>query len=180
MTGLTTPDETLTCDGVTLRRWRAGDEVTIHRIVNESLAHLAAWMPFAANGYTVADAETYIERCVTDWAEGTNFNYAIVAPDGNVVGSTGIMTRPEQGVEIGYWLHDAYTGQGVATRASSAQIAEAWRIGAAYVLIVHDSANHRSGAIPARLGFTEVERRVGVEEPAGARTGTKIVWRLER
>ncbi|MBB5867050.1 RimJ/RimL family protein N-acetyltransferase [Allocatelliglobosispora scoriae] len=150
-------------------------------LVNDTIEHLAPWMEFAANGYTEADAVAYLALCDEHWDSRRNFNYAIVAPDGRVVGSTGIMTeRPEGGVEIGYWLHRDYTGQGIATKASRAQIEAAWLMGATHVIIVHDSNNHRSGAVPARLGFTEVERRVGVEPPTAVKTGTKVVWRLDR
>jgi RimJ/RimL family protein N-acetyltransferase len=87
------------------------------------------------------------------------------------------MSRPEDGVEIGYWLHVAYTGRGLATHATAALVAEAWRMGATYAMIRHDEANIRSRAIPERLGFTFAERRMPtVENNSGAR----IVWRLER
>lgn len=147
-------------------------------MVTDTLDHLAPWMPFAADGYSPDDADAFIGVCERDWAQRANFNYAIVAPDGRVCGSTGIMVRPELGVEIGYWLHHAYTGQGLATRTSAVLAAESFRIGAAYVEIVHDVANVRSRAVPQRLGFVEVELLVDVEEPAGARTGSKAVWRL--
>jgi RimJ/RimL family protein N-acetyltransferase len=188
-----TPPETLTADGVTLRRWRTGDAAQVHRAVNESLDHLAPWMPFAVGGYTLADGESFMAATVEDWDEGRAFNYAMVAaaersPEapgvqsaGNVVGSCGLMTRPEDGFEIGYWLHGAYTGRGLATKATAALIAEAWRVGAAYVMIRHDEANVRSRAVPERLGFAFVERRTPtVEKLTSARIGVDVVWRLER
>jgi RimJ/RimL family protein N-acetyltransferase len=178
---LQTPSEVLTGDGVTLRRWRIEDAPLVHRAVNESLDHLAPWMPFAVGGYTLADGETFLASCVEDWDQGRNFNYAIVSPDGNLAGSCGLMSRPENGFEIGYWLHVAYTGQGLATRAAAALVAEAWRVGAAYVMIRHDEANVRSRAIPERLGFTFLERRTPVvEKLTPARAGVELVWRLER
>jgi ribosomal-protein-serine acetyltransferase len=178
---LQTPSEVLTGDGVTLRRWRTEDAALVHRVVNESLDHLAPWMPFAARGYTLADGVTFLTSSVEDWDQGRNFNYAIIALDGNLAGSCGLMSRPEDGFEIGYWLHAAYTGQGLATRATAALVAEALRVGAAYVMIRHDEANVRSRAIPERLGFTFVERRTPiVEKLTSARVGVDVVWRLER
>lgn len=190
---LQTPSETLTGDGVTLRRWRIEDAALVHRAVNESLDHLAPWMPFAVGGYTLADGETFMASVVDDWNEGRNFNYAVIAaaersleapgvqPGGNLAGACGLMTRPENGFEIGYWLHAAYTGRGLATKAAAALIAEAWRIGAAYVMIRHDEANVRSRAVPQRLGFHFVERRKPeVEKLTAARVGVDVFWRLER
>jgi RimJ/RimL family protein N-acetyltransferase len=178
---LQTPSETLTGDGVTLRRWRADQAPLVHRVVNESLDHLAPWMPFAVGGYSLADGETFMARCVEEWDQGLNFNYAIVALDGVVAGSCGIMSRPEDGVEIGYWLHVAYTGRGLATKAAAALTAEAWRMGATYVMIRHDEANVRSRAVPERLGFAFAERRTPLDEKlTEARVGVDVVWRLER
>lgn len=177
------PWEELTGDGVTLRRWRADQAPLVHRAVNESLDHLAPWMPFAVGGYTLADGETFLQRCVEEWDQGLNFNYSIRPADDAdaVAGSCGIMSRPEDGVEIGYWLHAAYTGRGLATKAAAELVAEAWRIGAAYVMIRHDEANVRSRAIPQRLGFTFAERRgPTVEIPTEGRIGVEVVWRLER
>lgn len=190
---LQTPSETLTGDGVTLRRWRIEDAALVHRAVNESLDHLAPWMPFAVGGYTLADGETFMASVVDDWNEGRNFNYAVIAaaersleapgvqPGGNLAGACGLMTRPENGFEIGYWLHAAYTGRGLATKAAAALVAEAWRVGAAYVMIRHDEANVRSRAVPQRLGFHFVERRKPeVEKLTAARVGVDVFWRLER
>jgi ribosomal-protein-serine acetyltransferase len=178
---LRTPYETLTGDGVTLRRWRTADLPLVHRAVNESLDHLAPWMPFAVGGYTLEDGETYLARCVADWDQGLNFTYAIIAPGGRVAGSCGMMSRPADGIEIGYWLHVAYTGQGLATHAAAALVAEAWRIGAAYVMIRHDEANVRSRSVPERLGFVYVERRPAVvEKLTSGRVGVELIWRLER
>jgi ribosomal-protein-serine acetyltransferase len=47
------------------------------------------------------------------------------------------------------------------------------------VEIVHDELNAASGKIPARLGFTEIERRP-LDPPAAAGTGIGVVWRLTR
>jgi len=49
-----------------------------------------------------------------------------------------------------------------------------------YVEIVHDLANAASGAIPQRLGFTEVRREQAVQPMAPAESGVDVVWRLTR
>ncbi|MGW7440022.1 GNAT family N-acetyltransferase [Streptomyces sp. NPDC054849] len=75
--------------------------------------------------------------------------------------------------EIGYWLHPAATGRGVATRAAHALVEQAFRMpGIDYVEIVHDPANRAGGAVPARLGFTEHLRRPA-ERHAPADTGQR-------
>jgi ribosomal-protein-serine acetyltransferase len=175
------PEETIRHDGITLRRWRSDDAETLHRVVNESLDHLAPWMPWAANGYSPEAASAYLAQSLTDWEAGTAYNYAIIVPGGEVVGSCGLMARiGPGGLEIGYWLHPAYQGQGIVTRAVAALTAEAFRIGADRVEIVHDADNVRSGAVPRRLGFVEVERRPQTAESTPPGTGVNIVWRRTR
>jgi len=176
-----TPEETINHDGVTLRRWRADDADTLHRVVNESLDHLAPWMPWAADGYPPDAATAFLAQSRADWDAGIAYNYAIIAPDGALVGSCGLMARiGPGGLEIGYWLHPAYQGQGLVTRAAGALTAEAFRIGADRVEIVHDADNVRSGAVPRRLGFVEVERRRQSAESIPPGTGVNVVWRRIR
>ena len=172
------PAEVLEHDGVRLRRWRRADLDASLRTVAESLEHLKPWMAWAVDGYGVAEAAAYLDRCEAEWESGAAYNYAVLGPDAALVGSCGLMARiGPGGLEIGYWLHPRYTGQGIITRAAAALTAEAFRIGADRVEITHDVANERSGAVPRRLGFTEVERRPAQEALAPAQTGTMVVWR---
>lgn len=175
------PAQRLELEGVRLRRWRPADADVLHAAVAESLDHLSPWLAWARAGYTRADAVELLVRGERDWASGQAYHYAIVAPDGAVVGSCGLMSRPGEGLEIGYWLHPGYTGRGIATRAAAAVAAEAFRVGAGWVQIKHDEANVRSGRVPARLGFTRVARCPALEPvTAAGDSGTDLVWRLDR
>ncbi|MTD53457.1 GNAT family N-acetyltransferase [Amycolatopsis pithecellobii] len=164
---------------VRLRRWRTADAAAMHRAVNESLDHLAPFMPWAVGGYSEADAVLFLTAARREWRAGEAFSYAIVSAGDEIMGSCSLMTRiGEGGLEIGYWVGKPYTGRGLATRAAALLTVEAFRIGAARVEIRHDAANERSGLIPARLGFTRVASRPA-ELPGGtASTGTHIFWRL--
>lgn len=174
--------EHLEHDGVRLRRWRDDDLETVLRAVTESLDHLSPWMAWAAGGYDRADAAAFLKKSAADWRTGAAYTYAIVAPDGAVAGGCGLMDRiGPGGLEIGYWLRPRYTGQGIATRAAAALVAEAFRLGARRVEIHHDVANERSAAIPRRLGFVEVARRRPPRDPVTpGEVGEDVVWRLER
>jgi ribosomal-protein-serine acetyltransferase len=96
-------------------------------------------------------------------------------------GSIGLMTRcGPGGLEIGYWVHRAYTGRGLATAATAALVQEAFGLpGVDWVEIVHDELNVASGQIPRKLGFTEAGRRP-LDSPPPSGTGTGVVWRLTR
>jgi ribosomal-protein-serine acetyltransferase len=85
-------------------------------------------------------------------------------------------------VEIGYWLHPAYTGRGLATAAVAALVGQAFTLeDIDRVEIVHDAANTASGGVPRRLGFTEIERRTSAQCPVTSGEGAvEVVWRLIR
>ncbi|QGK71354.1 GNAT family N-acetyltransferase [Allosaccharopolyspora coralli] len=176
-----TPREKLHHDGVDLRRWEHSDVDEALRVVTESHDHLTPWMAWA-NGYGHDKAVEFLSRSDECWREGRAFSYAILSGQGAIIGACELMARiGAGGLEIGYWLHPRHTGHGVMTRAVAALIDEAWRIGADHVEIVHDEANIASGAIPRRLGFTEVDRRSPPQQPVtSAEVGVDVVWRLTR
>lgn len=176
------PAETLTHGQVMLRRWHAGDAPAVLRLVTESLEHLRPWMAWAADGYSAADAADFTARCEQQWADGTDFNYAITVA-GQPVGSCGLMTRLGPDVlEIGYWVHREHTGRGLATDASAALCAAAFaQPGIDRVVIRHDQANAASGAVPRKLAFTEVARRpVADEARTAGEEGIDVFWQLSR
>ena len=77
MTERPEPDEVITCGQVTLRRYREDDLDALLQAVTESLDHLRPWMPWAAN-YTRQSAAEFLARSARDWADGSEYNYAIV------------------------------------------------------------------------------------------------------
>jgi ribosomal-protein-serine acetyltransferase len=174
------PSESLTCGQVRLRRWRAEDADVAYRVVMESLEHLLPWMPWAT-GYDHDRAVRFTARSEKDWASGEGYQYAITT-EGAVIGSCGLMRRiGPGGLEIGYWLHPAWTGRGLVTQAVEALVRAGFALpGVDRIEIIHDQANTRSGAVPRRLGFTEVEWRPKRQPAAPAESGVGVVWRLTR
>jgi hypothetical protein len=51
---------------VTLRRWREQDAPVLHRVVQESMAHLRPWMAWVADGYAPEAAVTFVASTVAD------------------------------------------------------------------------------------------------------------------
>ncbi|MFD3532072.1 GNAT family N-acetyltransferase [Streptomyces sp. NPDC058664] len=175
------PQPVITLDGgLTLRAYDAeADLPEFFRVIEESLDHLRPWMPWVAE-HGPDRAEGFLAGRAERWASGDEYSYAIVL-DGAIVGSCGLARyedTPADTREIGYWLHPAATGRGVATRAARALAEQAFRLpGVERVEIVHDPANVTSAAVPARLGFTEDGRRPA-EALAPAETGEVQVWYL--
>jgi ribosomal-protein-serine acetyltransferase len=183
------PSEVLSHGQARLRRWRIGDADTVYRVVVDCIDHLRPWMPWA-DGYDREQAAQFMALCEHDWEAGVAFHYAILS-DGEVAGSCGLMRRvgagplrraSAGGMEIGYWLHPAYTGRGLATDAAAALVEQAFALPEVdHVVIVHDLANTSSGGIPRRLGFDQVERRARGQQPsAPGEAGVDLVWRLTR
>jgi ribosomal-protein-serine acetyltransferase len=175
------PAETLSNGAVTLRRWRTSDGELLFRLVSESRDHLIPWMPWATTGYSLADAQTYLDRSEANWADGEAFQY-LVSSDGIPAGSAGLMARIDPGgLEIGYWVHPAHTGRGVATAAAAALTDAALQLpGIERVEIHHDIANLASERVPTKLGYAHVETSQPRTPEAPGESGTIKVWRITR
>jgi len=176
------PPETLSNAAVTLRRWRAADAELSYRLVRASLEHLMPTMAWATADYSPDSAADFVARCEANWADGEAFQYAIYM-DGEPVGSAGLMARiGSGGLEIGYWVHPAWTGRGVATSAAAALTDAALALPSIdRVEIHHDVFNPASGRVPAKLGFTfitEVPTDPAMIAPSDS--GTSRVWRITR
>ncbi|MDX3095583.1 GNAT family protein [Streptomyces sp. ME01-24h] len=173
------PAEILSSDRVELRRWHAGDLDALDRAISESLDHLIPWMPWAA-AHGRKNTAAFLARSDDEWATGEAFAYAITS-QGTVIGSCGLHRRiGAGGLEIGYWLHPAWTGRGLATQAAAALVGQGFTLpGIDRLEIQHDAANAASGAVARRLGFTEVAR---VPVPQGPATpgeeGVDVIWRM--
>ena len=179
MTERTGPDEVIEYGPLTLRRYRDDDLDDLVRAVAESEDHLRGWLPWVA-GHSVESEAQFLAQSARDWESGTAYNY-VIRTGGAFAGGIGLMARiGPGGLEIGYWVHRAFTRRGLATAASAALVEQAFRLpGVDRVEIVHDELNVASGGVPRKLGFTEVGRRPIEPRPA-AGTGVGVVWRLAR
>jgi ribosomal-protein-serine acetyltransferase len=173
------PDEIIDRGQVRLRRYREDDLGALFEAVTDSLDHLRPWMPWAAD-YSRQAASEFLAASARNWADGSEYHYAIVT-DGTLAGGAGLMARiGPGGLEIGYWVRQGYTRRGLATAASAALVEQAFRLpGVERVEIVVDELNLASAGVPRKLGFTEAGRRP-LDLPPQAGTGTGVVWRLAR
>lgn len=179
---MTGPQETLCHGQVGLRRWRPDDAAALLAAVIESQEQLRPWMPWA-DRYDEESAAEYLRDCQAQWASGDAYAYAIIV-GGQIVGSAGLHKRVgDGGLEIGYWVHSAWTGRGIATDAAAALTDAALTLpGVEWVEIHHDVANAASGRIPAKLGYARIGERParGLLAPAPGETGTEVVWQFTR
>ncbi len=139
-------------------RWTTGDAEEMADLITDNLAHLRPWMAWAAHEpLSLSRRLELFKRWDRYWAAGKGAIYSIRVAD-HLVGGCVLHRQPDDGgVEIGYWLGQQATGQGIATRTVSAlSDAMSARPDIAYVQISHESSNLSSAGIPHRLGFTQL------------------------
>ena len=176
------PPERIVGDRVVIRVPRVGDGPALVEAVTASIEHLRPWMPWIKfEPQSVEQREAWIAEQIVARAAGTDFAYFYADPhdDDRIIGGTGfhLRNKPHQ-LEIGYWTHVAMSGRGVCTEGTRLMTTVALeQPGISEVLICCDAANAASAAIPAKLGYTMVER--SVQEPsASGETGVHLRWRM--
>ncbi len=75
--------EVLTEGELTLRRWRADEAVTFHRVMNRSLGHIRPWVLPVGATCTEQQAAEFVVGSRRGWAEGTAYDYAVCAGAGD-------------------------------------------------------------------------------------------------
>lgn len=141
-----------------LRCWNPGDAQFLKEAIDQSLDHLRPWMPWAHSEPEALDKKIERLRLFRGKFDlGQDFVYGIFnREETQVLGGTGLHTRlGPQAREIGYWIHQDYTNQGLATEASAALTRVAFEIDRMRRVEIHcDPENLRSAAVPRKLGFT--------------------------
>lgn len=181
MTVMERPRRVIECGDFVLRRWRGqSDFAPARTLIEESVDHLRPWESWV-DGHSEQSTRDFLTDSEAKWADGEVYNYAI-DQDGTLLGMCQSYRGPEpQGRRLGYWLHPAATGRGIATRATAALMSEMFTLpDVEYLEISHDVANTASAAIPRRLGFTEVLYEQATMPVAPACDGINVVWRLAR
>jgi ribosomal-protein-serine acetyltransferase len=173
--------ETIDVGPITLQRWTVDRANDLDQAIRESLPELKLFMPWATAGHDLDVTTGYLVRSHSEWDSGENFNYAMLTPHGDVVGSCGLMSRRGPGVlEIGYWVHSAHVSKGYATAAALALTDTGLgQPGIERVEIYHDVDNPASGRVAAKAGFHELGP-IEVEKKAPSDSGTLLVWTRRR
>jgi RimJ/RimL family protein N-acetyltransferase len=160
-----------------IRRWRLADVEALQRAVSESLQELRPWLAWASAAGSGEGA--FLAGSAVGWEQGERFEYGLEDRSGRLIGSMGLMRRiGPGGLELGYWVHSAHTGKGVAKLAAARLTAAALEMpDVDHVEIRHDRNNLPSGAVPAGLGF-ELVGELDREPLATSDSGHDLIWRL--
>jgi RimJ/RimL family protein N-acetyltransferase/GNAT superfamily N-acetyltransferase len=177
------PDE-ITTPRLLLRRWRKADAPQLKAAIDDNLAHLQRWMPWAMSEPSPIEViEQRLAGFEAQFDRGVEWLFAIRSRETDrVIGGTGLHPRiGPDGLEIGYWLAADATGKGYATEAADALTRVALRQpGVERVQIRCDPKNVLSAGIPRRLGYDNV---LTIENEMFAPTGSlrdTMVWEIRR
>jgi len=133
-------------------------------LIERNRTYLREWLPWVDSVRVVSDSEGFIAKTVSAYKETKSFTAGIWWRERlvGVIGHNRIdwdnrITHP------GYWLSADCQGNGIMTRTCRALIQQAFdELDLNRVEICTAVGNHRSEAIPRRLGFTiEGVRRQG-------------------
>jgi ribosomal-protein-serine acetyltransferase len=143
-------------DGCHLRLFEEADAEELSALIDANRGHLTPWMPWAA-GSTPESTLEFIRLTRRQIAGNDGLQTAIVA-GGRIAGAVGFhgIAWENRSTSIGYWLDAGHQGRGIMTRAVRALVDQAlsgWKLNRVEIRAAPD--NHRSRAIPQRLGFHE-------------------------
>lgn len=108
-------------DGViTLRRYSMADVRDLFTAVQNSVAEVHPWLPWCRPGYTLDEAEAWIQKELLAWESGSDYEFAIRTATGIYVGGAGIngVCASQSRGNLGYWVRSGQTGLGYASRAA--------------------------------------------------------------
>jgi len=165
---------------LTIRARQRQDAPALHAAIAASAAHLRPWMAWADDALSLEERVGWIDDREAERLRGGDALYGIFAGP-QVAGGCGLHRRRGPDVlEIGYWLHIAFTRRGIATEAAQALARVALvQPGIRAVEIHHDRANVASAAVPRRLDFRFAGEQPD-EKAAPAEVGVDCTWRLSR
>ncbi|MEU4684318.1 GNAT family N-acetyltransferase [Streptomyces xinghaiensis] len=131
-----------------------------HEVFTANFERITRWNPSIEGRPTPEDTRRNLAEAGRAWVDGTRLPLAVgVKAEGGwrLVGAVGLEINGTAGTgEAGYWLDASAEGRGLATRAMSALLDEAFGpVGLHRVELRIAPTNEPSRKVARRLGFTE-------------------------
>jgi ribosomal-protein-serine acetyltransferase len=133
------------------------DASELFALVCRNRNRLAEYLPWVHRTQAVSDVADFLTSAAGQHAAGLGFHAGIVW-DGRLAGCAGMhpIDKLHRSVALGYWIDENAEGRGLATRATAQLVHLSFaEYGLHRVEIRCAVGNHRSRAIPLRLGFRE-------------------------
>lgn len=146
-----------------IRRYRPGDGPLLNEAVAASRDHLKPWMPWVQEEQTPEESEELVRKFHANWLwPRTDMTMGIFdLNESRLLGGTGLhrIDWNLRSFEIGYWIRPDMEGKGLVTEVARELTRFSFdQLDARRVFIRCDASNHRSAAVPRRLGFVEEAR----------------------
>ncbi len=128
-----------------------------YQLIDRNRQHLREWMPWLDDEQSVDDLRVFMKGTLLQFANNEGVQTGIWY-QGQIVGALGIhgLDWIDRKGEIGYWLSADQQGKGLVTKACKTLIDFVFDEYNLNKVEIHcATGNHRSRAIPERLGFTQ-------------------------
>jgi RimJ/RimL family protein N-acetyltransferase len=172
------PPEVIEGPSLVLRRVSVAYAAALSAAVSETHTELRLFMDWAQDEPSTPDEyAVFLAASSHEWEVDKAYGFHVIdAGSGELVGGCGLMRRRGPGaIEIGYWIHSAHTGRGLATEAAAMLVEAGWGLpDVCRIVIRHDAANPASGRVAEKLGFHEIDR-VAVEITAAGESGIDVI-----
>lgn len=144
-------------DGCRLVPLDLRDAGELFSLTDANRRYLRQWLPWLDSVRSVDDTRTFIRAAQSQAARNDGAQLALTV-DGRIAGVVGHhhVDWRNRSTSIGYWIGESYQGRGLTTAACRALITRAFeKARLNRVEIRCASGNHRSRAIPIRLGLRQ-------------------------
>jgi ribosomal-protein-serine acetyltransferase len=132
------------------------DAEALYAQVDRERERLSPWLPWAADE-TLAGVRSFITASREQEAQNNGFQVALVRDD-EIIGVLGFhaISWLHRSTTIGYWLAAGHEGRGIMTTTVRALVDHAFSAWELHRVEIRAAVeNHRSRAIPERLGFVQ-------------------------
>lgn len=126
-------------------------------VISRNIERLGRWLPWATPSYSLDDARQFLDVHSKENADRSSL-VMLILHQGALCGAIGLhrVDRANRNTSVGYWLDEAHEGKGIITSACRAIVTEGFNtFGLHRIEIRCATWNHRSSAVPRRLGFVE-------------------------
>jgi ribosomal-protein-serine acetyltransferase len=165
--------------GIEMRLYRPEDAETVFAAVERNREWLRKWLPWVDTTHSPLDVMAFIKRVLKQFDDRQGPQCGIWV-DGELHGGLGChpIDWPNRNCSIGYWVEQSFGGRGIVSRCCVAMLNHLFcGLRVHRVEIRCGTGNHKSCAIPNRLGFHR-EGTARQAEWVGDRWVDLMIWSM--
>jgi ribosomal-protein-serine acetyltransferase len=136
---------------------RAEDAAELFAVIDSNRARLRQWLPWIVPEYSIDDARHFLLRSKAEFEDLASLTL-IIRHKSALCGAIGLhqIDKLHRSTSIGYWIDESHQGKGIITAACRAIVTQGFENFGLHRLEIRCAVqNHRSSAVPRRLGFLE-------------------------